>query len=191
MSKLLSVIATTLLLGRTSAFSLSMQQQGGASRRAFFQKTVSTAAAGVVATSVPTILPANAAPEIYNTPSGLKYAILKQPKDPKKATVPQDGDLVAIEYTGYLTSGQIFDSTHAEGKANALSFKLGDKGAVIDGLQEIVRQMGVGEKVQVIVPPNLAFGEKGLCLDDGECLIKPGSTLVYDVYLKKSAIPPP
>lgn len=51
--------------------------------------------------------------------------------------------------------------------------------------------IGVGEKVQAIVPPGLAFGDKGICLENGECLIKPKSTLVYDVYLKKSAIPPP
>jgi len=46
-------------------------------------------------------------------------------------------------------------------------------------------------KVQAIVPPGLAFGDKGLCLDSGECLIKPGATLVYDVTLKRTAIPPP
>jgi FKBP-type peptidyl-prolyl cis-trans isomerase len=51
--------------------------------------------------------------------------------------------------------------------------------------------MRVGEKVQAIIPPGLAFGEKGLCLENGECLIKPNSTLVYDVFLKRSAIPPP
>ena len=33
--------------------------------------------------------------------------------------------------------------------------------------------------------------DEGLCLDGGECLIKPGETLVYDISLKKTAIPPP
>jgi len=120
----------------------------------------------------------------------LKYAILKQPPDLKKASVPAPGDIVAIEYTGYLSDGRIFDGTHSEGKKNALTFKLGAD-VVIEGLNEMVQNMGVGQKVQVIVPPKLAFGDKGLCLDDGECLIKPGATLVYDIYLKKSAIPPP
>jgi len=58
-------------------------------------------------------------------------------------------------------------------------------------LNDIVSNMKVGQKVQAIFPPDMAFGEKGICQEDGECLIKPGSTLVYDVYLKKSAIPPP
>jgi FKBP-type peptidyl-prolyl cis-trans isomerase len=91
---------------------------------------------------------------------------------------------------GYLTDGSIFDGTHAEGKSKALTFELGGN-AVPDGVNEMIAQMRVGEKVQAIVPPGLAFGEKGLCLENGECLIKPNSTLVYDVFLKRSAIPPP
>ena len=97
---------------------------------------------------------------------------------------------MAIEYTGYLTDGTIFDATHSEGKSNALLFQLGQT-SVIPGLNEMVSNMVVGQKVQAIIPPKLAFADKGLCLDDGECLIKPGQTLVYDVYLKKSSIPPP
>ena len=100
------------------------------------------------------------------------------------------GDIVAIEYTGYLANGQIFDATHSEGKSNSLLFKLGT-GSVVPGLDDMVSQMVVGQKVQAIIPPKLAYGDKGVCLDDGECLIKPGSTLVYDILLKRSSIPPP
>ena len=92
-----------------------------------------------------------------------------------------------------LPASQIFDSTHAEGKNNVLLFKLGEAGAVISGIQDMVSNMYVGQKVQAIIPPELAFGEKGICLEDNpdECLIKPRSTLVYDISLKKSTIPPP
>ena len=62
---------------------------------------------------------------------------------------------------------------------------------MIEGINEMVQEMGVGEKVQAIIPSDLAFGEKGICLENGECLIPPKSTLVYDIYLKRSAIPPP
>ena len=117
----------------------------------------------------------------------MKYAILQQGKGKSS---PLKGDLVAIEYTGYLADGTVFDATHSTGKNNVLLFELGGN-AVIDGLNEMVSQMTVGEKVQAIIPANLAFGEKGLCLESGECLIKPGATLVYDVYLKREAIPPP
>lgn len=63
--------------------------------------------------------------------------------------------------------------------------------AVIDGVNEMVKQMAVGQKVQAIIPPELAFGDKGICIETGECLVKPKSTLVYDITLKRSAIPPP
>jgi FKBP-type peptidyl-prolyl cis-trans isomerase len=49
----------------------------------------------------------------------------------------------------------------------------------------------VGEKVQAIIPSDFAFGDKGICIESGECLIPPKSTLVYDIFLKRSAIPPP
>jgi len=55
----------------------------------------------------------------------------------------------------------------------------------------MVSRMAVGEKVQAIIPPELAYGEKGVCLESGECLIKPGATLVFDILLKKTSIPPP
>lgn len=61
------------------------------------------ASAALVATSSPQS--ALAAPTINNTPNGIKYATLKKPEG--KATRPQEGDIVAIEYTGYLTSGQV------------------------------------------------------------------------------------
>jgi FKBP-type peptidyl-prolyl cis-trans isomerase len=159
----------------------------GFSRRAFVS-TASAAAVAAIATSASA--PAVAAPQIFNTPEGVKYAILNEPKDPKKAVAPLPGDIVAIEYTGFLTDGTIFDATHAEGKGRELLFQLGST-AVIKGLNVVVSQMVVGQKVQAIIPPNLAFGDKGVCVDDGECLIKPGSTLVYNVYLTKSSIPPP
>jgi FKBP-type peptidyl-prolyl cis-trans isomerase len=189
------MMKSTLLLliasiggGQVSGFSLPQQQQGD-SRRNFLHQTVAVATTGAVVALLP-VSSVLAAPDIFNTPSGLKYAITRQPADLKKAIIPSKGDVVAIEYTGYLTDGKIFDGTHSEGKNNALAFQLGEP-VVIDGLTEIIGMMGVGQKVQVIVPPKLAFGDKGLCLESGECLIKPGSTLVYDVYLKKSAIPPP
>ena len=176
--------------GIAHGFSVTMKADvpsSSVSRRAI----LSSGAAALATCSV-AALPqkALAGPEIYNLPSGIKYANLKMPDNPKKAVVPQQGDIVAIEFTGYLSNGQIFDRTHAEGTKNALLFKLGST-AVIPGLNEMVANMVVGQKVQAIIPPSKAFGDEGICLENGECLVKPGSTLVYDITLKKSSIPPP
>lgn len=183
-----ALYAFLLLLHRTPTEAFSAENSG---RRAFLSK-VGSASVGTIASSffisTSTSQSALAAPEILNTPSGVKYAVTKKPSE--SGVYPQSGDIVAIEYTGYLTNGQIFDATHAEGKKNALLFKLGST-AVIPGLNDVVANMRVGEKVQAIVPPQLAFGDVGVCIDGGDCLIKPGSTLVYDVLLKKSSIPPP
>ena len=72
----------------------------------------------------------------------------------------------------------------------ALVFEVGGN-AVIEGINEMVKEMEVGQKVQAIIPPALAFGDKGICIENGECLVNPKSYLVYDIYLKRSAIPPP
>lgn len=167
------------------AFSLSMVAENP-SRRSFVKTAASSVAVAIAASATQKVEPASAAPSIYKLDSGIKYAVTK---DSTKG-YPQQGDIVAIEYTGYLTNGAIFDATHSEGKSNALLFKLGST-AVIPGINQMVSEMKVGQKVQAIIPPELAFADKGICLDDGECLVKPGSTLVYDILLKKSSIPPP
>ena len=184
--KLFLSIAVTLVLTCQIAygFSLSMNANNISSRRAFIGASTGALVAASTFQS-PEI--ANAEPTIYKLNSGVKYAVTK---DTDKKSYPQQGDIVAIEYTGYLTTGAIFDGTHSEGKSNALLFKLGTS-AVIPGINDMVSEMKVGQKVQAIVPPELAFGDKGICLEDGECLVKPGSTLVYDIFLKKSSIPPP
>jgi len=164
-----------------------MEQRSMAqSRRAFVVTSVGPAIS--IATSLqPTGRAEAAAPTVYKLDNGIKYAITK---DVSNGSVPREGDIVAIEYTGYLATGAIFDATHSEGKKNALLFKLGST-AVNVGINSMVGEMKVGQKVQAIIPPELAFGEKGICLEDGECLVKPGSTLVYDILLKKASIPPP
>jgi FKBP-type peptidyl-prolyl cis-trans isomerase len=184
MISLLKATVALLAAYQTSGLSLSMNSNEFSTRRAFVG---SSAAVVVAATALRSPEVANAGPTIYKLNSGVKYAITK---DSDKKSYPQQGDIVAIEYTGYLTTGTIFDGTHSEGKSNALLFQLGST-AVIPGINEMVAEMKVGQKVQAIIPPELAFGEKGICIESGECLVKPGATLVYDILLKKSSIPPP
>lgn len=89
----------------------SMDGRRNSDRRSFLSNVVSTsttsatAAAGVmsfVGTGLP--MPAVAAPEIFTLKSGIKYAITKPSE---KDQYPQVGDIVAVEYTGYLVNGQV------------------------------------------------------------------------------------
>ncbi|CAM9889080.1 unnamed protein product [Choristocarpus tenellus] len=50
--------------------------------------------------------------------------------------------------------------------------------------------MNAGAEVQMVVPAKLGFGDKGICLENGECLVKPGTDLRYDLQLKRVAVPP-
>ncbi|KAL7537181.1 hypothetical protein ACHAXR_010278 [Thalassiosira sp. AJA248-18] len=191
-----SLLASVLFLlcsSDVAAFSLSASSESPTdavgNRRSFLSTSIATVVGGASILSQAQPSYAATAKEIITTPTGIKYAVTKEPTA-KKPVAPLKGDIVAIDYTGYLANGQIFDATHAEGKNSPLLFKVGD-GAVIPGLDDIVSRMVVGQKVQAIVPPSLAYGDKGVCIEDGECLIKPGATLVYDVLLKKSSIPPP
>jgi len=117
---LITCFALAALLGDqvTAAFSLSSSSANDAtasSRRAFLSKGTAlvAAAAGAGSSFLGGNSAAIAAPEIFTLDNGIKYAIIKPAKDNKK---PMKGDIVAIEYTGYLTDGTIFDATHSEGK---------------------------------------------------------------------------
>ena len=130
----------------TSTLALSAPSKTQTSRRGFLGQAVSFGLGGAVVATTP--FSSWAAPEILTAANGkIKYATL-QPALEKPSS--QKGDVVAIEYTGYLSDGTIFDATHAQGKKNVLMFQVGGN-AVIPGVSEMVEQMGVGQKVQAIV----------------------------------------
>ena len=125
-SPLVAFALAAVLCARTTveAFSLSMvaeKQSTTPSRRGFMSTAVSVGAVVTAAALQPTGK-AEAAPTIYNLDNGVKYAITQEVK---KGSYPREGDIIAIEYTGYLANGAIFDATHGSGKKNALLFKLG------------------------------------------------------------------
>jgi hypothetical protein len=77
------------------------------SRRGFFSKVSTTlVASGSSYLGLTLPMSVNAAsPEVFDTPNGIKYVTIN-PATSKGS--PQDKDIVAIEYTGYLTDGTIF-----------------------------------------------------------------------------------
>ena len=88
---------------------------------------------------------------------------------------PRKGDTVVVHYTGWLLDGTKFDSS--VDKDRPLEFKLG-QGAVIEGWDEGVANMRVGGKRELTIPPELAYGDQ-----QRGPIIKPGSTLVFEVEL--------
>ena len=105
------------------------------------------------------------------TTSGLKYYDLEE----GDGSSPSTGNEVVVHYTGWLLDGAKFDSSLDRGES--FSFNLG-LGEVIKGWDEGAATMKTGGKRQLVIPPDLAYGEKG----SGNT-IPPNSTLVFEIEL--------
>jgi peptidylprolyl isomerase len=108
--------------------------------------------------------------KIKTTASGLMYIV----KQTGKGKSPAQGTTIKAHYTGTLTDGTKFDSSRDRGRP--FEFHVG-KGQVIPGWDEAFLNMKKGEQRVLIIPPNLAYGTRGV----GP--IPPNATLVFDVEL--------
>jgi peptidylprolyl isomerase len=88
----------------------------------------------------------------------------------------QRGQLVSVHYVGVsFDSGKQFDASWDRGKE--FSFGLGG-GQVIAGWDRGVQGMKVGGRRKLVIPPHLAYGDRG-----AGSAVKPGETLVFVVDL--------
>jgi peptidylprolyl isomerase len=111
-------------------------------------------------------------PNATQTSSGVKYIIQKR----GNGNFPVAGKTVQVNYKGSFLSGQVFDSSDTQGRP--LEFPVG-VGAVIKGWDEMILDMQVGERRVAIIPPELAYGERGA----GGGIIPPNSFLVFEMEL--------
>jgi len=115
------------------------------------------------------------AQNVMTTPSGLKIIDTK----PGSGASPKTGQTCVMHYTGWLyengAKGKKFDSSVDRGQP--FEFKIGQH-QVIAGWDEGVATMKVGGKRTLIIPPNLAYGERG-----AGGVIPANATLLFDVEL--------
>ncbi len=88
---------------------------------------------------------------------------------------PKAGNTVTVHYTGWLTDGSKFDSS--VDRDDPFAFVLG-AGQVIQGWDEGVATMKVGEKARLTIPPEKAYGRDGY-----PGAIPPNATLIFEVEL--------
>lgn len=89
----------------------------------------------------------------------------------------------AMRQTAFLSNGKIFDN-----RKNFV-FQYGRR-QVVPGIEAALSSMRVGGERRAVLPPNLAYGSKGVCFENKECLIPPNETLGYDISLLRVALPP-
>jgi len=107
--------------------------------------------------------------EPVETASGLMYYDLRTGDG---ETPPDRTTTVKVHYTGWLTNGKKFDSSVDRGQP--ATFPLN---RVIAGWTEGVGSMNVGGKRKLLIPYNLAYGERGART------IPPKAMLIFDVEL--------
>jgi peptidylprolyl isomerase len=109
--------------------------------------------------------------EYITTESGLKYRDIIE----GIGRTPLKGQKLIVHYTGYLENGKKFDSSYD--RDEPFEFVLGT-GKVIKGWEEGLATMKAGGKRKLIVPPQLAYGSKGI-----KNSIPPDATLIFEIEL--------
>lgn len=105
---------------------------------------------------------------VLSLPEGVLYKVVKEGNGPK----PTENDVVEVNYRGALIDGTQFDATEP---GHPASLKVA---SLIPGWKQALSVMPVGSKWHIVVPPQLAYGERGVGNDIG-----PNEVLVFDLEL--------
>jgi FKBP-type peptidyl-prolyl cis-trans isomerase len=113
----------------------------------------------------------NAPKTFTTTASGLQYRILRKGTGDK----PKASSSVHVNYHGWLDNNKVFDSSYNRGEP--ISFPLN---RVIPGWTEGMQLVGEGGMIELTIPSQLAYGERGAGRD-----VPPNATLHFLVELLK------
>ena len=108
---------------------------------------------------------------VVTTESGLQYKVLESGEE--GAAMPKDSDKVKVHYHGTLIDGDVFDSSVERGEPVTFPVK-----GVIKGWVEALQLMKVGDKFELYIPSELAYGAGGT---SGK--IGPNAALIFQVEL--------
>lgn len=108
---------------------------------------------------------------LTTTGSGLKYRVLRK----GTGAAPKATDSVNVNYHGWLDNGKVFDSSYE--RKEPISFPLN---RVIKGWTEGMQLVGEGGMIELEIPPELAYGDRGA----GDA-VPPKATLHFLVELLK------
>ena len=100
--------------------------------------------------------------------SGIQYRVITE----GSGDMPTIDDTIEVHYKGTLVNGEEFDSSYQRNMTAVFPLN-----GVIPGWQEVLPLMSVGSTWEVIIPPDLAYGERG----SGR--IGPNEVLIFEINL--------
>jgi len=109
------------------------------------------------------------------SPSGVLYRVV-YPVYHIGGPVPKPASSVRVKYTGWLIDGTKFESSND----TTVWFYVG---GLVQGWQEALCMMNDGERWRIYIPYDLGYGSAGSTGADGNFLIPPYSTLIFDLEL--------
>ncbi len=107
-------------------------------------------------------------PGVKTLPDGLQYKVIKE----GTGKTPKATDTVVTQYKGTLINGTEFDSSYRRNEPATFPVS-----GVIKGWTEALQLMKEGSKWEIVVPPELAYGE------NGAGPIGPNATLIFEIEL--------
>ncbi|MDR0496355.1 MAG: peptidylprolyl isomerase [Treponema sp.] len=110
-------------------------------------------------------------PRAVTGSSGLRWVVEK----PGTGSRPSPGSTAVVNIKGMLLSGMVFANSDISSGGDELPV---GTGRILPGLDEAIMDMTVGEKRTVIIPPELAYGERAI-----EGVIPSNSFLVFEIEL--------
>ena len=106
---------------------------------------------------------------VVKTDSGLLYRVVEAGSGDK----PTPDSTVTVHYRGTLTDGSEFDSSYSRNEPTTFGL-----GSIIPGWVEALQLMSPGAKYEIVLPPELAYGELG-----SPPVIPPMATLIFEIEL--------
>ena len=116
------------------------------------------------------IVTKTASADTISTASGLQYRIITEGSGSEN---PSPSSIVTVHYSGKLTDGTEFDSSYKRNQP--ASFPVN---GVIRGWTEALQLMHVGDKWELTIPSDLAYGRQGAGI-----AIPPDAILIFEVEL--------
>ena len=113
---------------------------------------------------------------VVETSSGLQYRVLKE--GPEGTPSPAVSTPCSCHYRGTTIDGKEFDSSYSRGQPTTFA-----PNQVIKGWTEAMQLMREGDKYELVIPSELAYGDRQMGAD-----ITPGAVLVFTLEIIKVGV---